>query len=94
MQFGELLSRDISSDEAVGQLKEDKNCIDASTFEWVGANMDESSLIRLTQGSPSGFAQFGVSRNDAHNAEHSQLIDTIIRRQERLAELIEMPVWT
>lgn len=94
VDMGAFLNRKVTTDPELQLLTKEVDAKESEVYGWVKANMEPSSLARLTQQGPTGLQNFGFKRDDACSAAHSLLMDRIIRRQERLLTLIEQPVWT
>lgn len=93
LELGDLLIKNVSSDEELQSLKSDYENKIKTLSKWMKENMDQTSLRRINQQGQSSITNFTTQQNDSFNYEHSQLINKIIGAQERILVLIERPIW-
>lgn len=92
-ELDELRTRTITSQADVERLRADLKECEGRGFNWIKQNMQPITLTRLNQEDESIWRRFTVERQDAFNKDHSELLNSIIAKQNRLLVLIEQPVW-
>jgi hypothetical protein len=92
-ELDELRMRRVTSEADVEQLRRDLSECEARGFNWIKENMQPITVTRLNQEDESIWKRFTVERKDAFDKAHSELLNSIIAKQNRLLVLIEQPVW-